>query len=266
MLKYTSLKSILNFVPDYVKEQEDEIQMLSWAFQGYREAVRQSLITDNYQVAIIKIDNHKGVLPNGMKKIMETGWSTTNPVSNLPENSQQVFYPTQINNVNILLAEAIHYQSVKNHTTLMRYVGQNPELLDNSCLNIFCPTCKIEFSVNKSLTQITTSEKSGYVAIVYTVVAKEGEDFLIPDVMELQQGLAYFVEAKHWQGRMGRKEENAYNIYIQNLEFAKNYFNQFIKNKMLQAFSPDGYKRAILGKFDKLKDQSSAINRKALWR
>lgn len=265
MLKYTSLKSVLNFVPNYVKEQEDEVQMLSWAFQGYREAVRQSLITDNYKVAILKVENHKATLPNGMKKIMETGWSATNPVDQLPPNSQEVFFPTQIGNIHILLAEAVYYSSIKNHITLMRYVGQNPELLDNQCVNIFCPTCFIEFSVNKTLTQLTTSEKEGYITIVYTVVAKEGDDFLIPDVMELQQGLAFYIEKCHWADRVGRKEEGAMTMYLQNLEFAKNYFNQFIKNKMLQSFSPDEYRDKILGRFDRLKNQNSAVNRKALW-
>jgi len=263
MIKYTNLRAVLNMVPAYIKEQEDETQMLSWAFQAYRETVKQSLITDNYKVAIIQAVDHKCTLPQGMKKIIEVGWADTNPVL---DDSSNVFFPTVVNNVHILLAEAIYYQQIKHRTNNMRYVGQNPELLDNSCINIFCPTCSIEFSVNKSMTQLTTSERSGYIALVYSCVAKEGDDFIVPDNVELLQGMAKFISSKHWEDRMGRKEEGAYNMYVQETQMASNYLGQFIKSRMLASFSANEFKNAILSTFTHLKNQNSAVNHKALTR
>lgn len=263
MTDYINLKSILTLVPDYVKEEESESTMLSWAFHGYRENVRQANITDSFKVCIVPIVDHKGNLPYGIKRVLETEWSYTEFVDQ-SEDTYNLWIPQTINGYYVMVAEAINYLRIKHKGSLMRYVGQHPELLDSKCVNVYCQSCKINFSLNKQLTQVTTSEKTGWVAIVYSTLAKEGEDFIIPNDNQLKQALAYYVEAMHWRERRGRKEEGANNLFMQNLEMSKNYFNSYIKSDMLYKFDPDNYKNTILGRFTNLQDQSEFINHKSL--
>jgi len=261
MTDYINIKSILNLVPDYVKDDEAEINMLSWALQGYRENVRQSNVTDSYKVCIVPIVDNKATLPPNIKKVLETQWSYV-PYTEINDSIYNMWIPMTINGYYVLVAEAILYTRIKHKGQSMRYVGQHPDLLDSNCVNIYCQSCAINFSLNKQLTQITTSETDGWVAIVYSTFAKDGDDFIIPNDNQLKQALAYFIEAMHWRERRGRKEEGANDMFLQNLSMSQRYFLQYIKSDMFSKFDADTYRKQVLGQFDTIQNQREFVNRK----
>jgi len=263
MTDYINIKSILNLVPEYVKDDEAEITMLSWAFQGYRENVRQSNVTDNYKVCIVPIIDHKGSLPTGIKRVLETQWSYTEFVDQ-SEDTFNLWIPQTINGYYVLVAEATLYARIRHRGSLMRYVGQHPELLDSQCVNIYCQSCAIDFSFNKSLTQITTSETDGWVALVYSTLAKDGDDFIIPNDNQLKQALAYFIEAMHWRERRGRKEEGANDMFLQNLSMSQRYFTSYLKTDLLSKFSMEDYIAQVVSPFHRLQNQSESHNYKGV--
>lgn len=67
-LNYKPLRHVLNYVPvSYRREEDDVDQWKSWALQCLRKVnMHQRYV---YDVALIDINNHKGQLPAGIKKI-----------------------------------------------------------------------------------------------------------------------------------------------------------------------------------------------------
>lgn len=249
MNRYINIKAVFNFIPDYLYEEEDETQLLSWILQGYRHNIRTDSWTDDYGVCIAKIVNNKASIPSGIKKIVEVGYSVDIPADDNIDT--KTFLTPQVGDTFILLSEAIAYQDIKSHLSVMRYVGQNPELFANECINLFC-TSLINFSVNKQLTQITCDESDGYITLVYSKLATDNGDYIIPDNANLMQALSYYCEAMHWRNRRGRKEENANNMFIENIKLANSEFTEFYASEMFKNFDPDTYRGRILGQFFEL--------------
>lgn len=245
MYKYENIKKVLSYVPSALLEEENEATLIKWALQGYNTNVRGANTTDDILFCLVQVVDHKATLPTNFKKLLEVGYSAT-----LPEelNSNTIFLQPTIDGERVTIFQATFYQYFRPFTTYMRYVGQNPAIFDNNCVNLLCQDCEINFSLSKDLTTITLDEEKGYVTMLYRATVKDGDgNFLVPDDNNLWQALAMYVEAKHWQDRSFRKEENTNNMYVERMRMANNYFQTFQKEDLLRKFDPWDYYLKTIG-------------------
>lgn len=87
-----------------------------------------------------------------------------------------------------------------------------------------CSTCSETYEILSS-NEILTSFEKGTVCIDYFKYAIDDDgDFLIPDNPSILSTIAAFVEWKHWEERMNKKEQGAYTIM-------KDYRDRYVKLK-----------------------------------
>lgn len=240
MYKYENIKKVLTFVPLGLLEEENEATLIKWALQGYSANVRNANTTDDILFCILQIVDHKATLPTGFKKILEVGYSETLPNDVL--NSPTIFIQPTIDGERVTIFQASFYQYFRSFITYMRYVGQNPALFDNNCINLLCEDCQVNFSISKDLTTMTADIEEGYVTMLYrTAVKSEDGDYLIPDDNNLWQALAYYVTAMGFRDRSFRKEEGANALFRENLSMANNLFKTFQKEDLFRKFDPYDY-------------------------
>ena len=257
MNKYISLKAVIPYLPRYIKEEESESQLLSWALLGYRQNITVPAWKDDFRVCLATVTNNRAKLPFGINKIISIGYSKNKPCKE--NDTTQQWFDSMIDNDFVLLSQDIAYQNLKRNLQTLRYVGQNPELLTFGCANLFSK-CNINFSVDKQLKYVTLDEPEGYLVIVYSSSVTEDGDYLIPDDADLLQALAYYVEARHWHDRAARKEESTEGMFQQRLLMADNKFREFRNKQVLRKFNADGYKQQLLDRFNSLHVGATIIN------
>jgi hypothetical protein len=239
MYKYINIKAVLNYLPDGILEEWDESQVVKTALQGFQANVSNFNITSDIKVAVCKLTNHKASVPLGLKKVIDAGFSTTLP-NELPDSNTVFLQPTW-NGENVIVFQALLFQMIRPSMQSMRYAGQNSDMVNPDCIPILCQDC-INWSISKDLTSITCDVKDGYIFLLYTsTVQDEDGNFLIPNDNILMQALAYYVEAKHWQSRAFRKEEQANDMFIQRMQMANSSFQEFYSKWMLQNFDMEEY-------------------------
>ena len=243
MYKYISIKAVMNYLPDGLMEEWSEADIVKTAMQGYKSNVQNSFIRYNLLFCVSKIVDHVANLPLGLKGILDISYSRykMNPVEEGEStNDPSVYLRTDYNGRTTSIFQAMVFNDVRKYTQAMRYTGQNSELVHNGCLNLLCNDC-LNWSIDKSLETVTADAKDGYLYILYKAVPMDGEEFLLPDDPNLLQALAYYVEAKHWQSRSFRKEENANNMFVERMQMANAAFNEFSAKHMLREFDPDNF-------------------------
>lgn len=265
MIKFINIKSVLSHVPQFLLEEESEQQIISWAYQGYKQNVTPIQWKDDLKVCVKQIEYNKISLPKDIKKIVHIGYSLEQPepIDN-PSNPSKQFLTPEVGDDFVLLSQAIAFTKTMQKTQALRYVGQNPELFSSSCVNLFCGN-NINFSVNKQLTQLTTDADEGWIIIVYSSTPTDDKgNILIPDDADLVRAMSLYAEAIHWQNRSGRKEEGAENLYITRLQMADSKFSEYKRKTLWRNFNSDDFQKRVLGAFNSLHhiNQLDYINRK----
>lgn len=262
MYKYENIKKVLTFIPSGLKEEENEAQLLSWALMGFKTNVRNIHTTSDILFCITQLDNHVVSLPSNFKKFLDVIYMKTLPDTDVL-SSDTWFLQPDINGVYTTIFQRVFYQYFQPYATHMRYVGSNTSLFDNGCIALLCDTCSINFSVSKDVKTLTTDMQDGYVGAVYeALVQDDSGNYLIPDSENLWFALAHFVEAKHWQDRAFRKEENANNMFIERMAMANRFFAAFRKEDLFAKFDPQDFvfKTQYLSKVPQLIAQSDTTN------
>lgn len=241
MYKYINIKAILNYIPSGLLEEESEPELIKYAVQGYTNNVQNIHVQQEIKFAICELKDHKVILPLGVKKILDASYTQNKPY---PDNSLDisenttVYLRTDWNGNTITIFQALVYNDIRPLTEGMRFTGQNSDLVHNQCKNLLCNNC-INFSIDRSLATMTVDKKDGYVYILYTCpIQDDNENFLIPDDGNLKQALAYYVEARHWQDRAFRKEENADNMFEKRMMNANFQFDEFNNRHILRSLEP----------------------------
>lgn len=237
MYKYTSIKAVMNYLPDGLIEEWDESQIVKTALQGYRQNIRNSFLQYDLSFCISKVENHVAKLPPDVKGIFDISYSKEklSPIAdeNTSTNDPSVYLRKNFSGETVTIFQALVFSSIRHYTQAMRYAGQSSDLVYNSCVQFLCQDCH-NWSINRDLSSITLDAKEGYIYILYKAVLTDDDgDFLIPDDPQLLQALAYYTEAKHWQSRSFRKEENANNMFIERMQLANNSFQEFWSRHLL---------------------------------
>jgi len=236
---YISISSVQTYLPEYVKEEMDEPTINKWILQGFRQNVTVPNWIYQTKFCLLQLDNHVATLPQGLKKITIAQYLQNIPSTSVDQVSD--FILPVIGNERVFLAQAIVYQYFRPYAETMRFVGQNTDLLVNGCINIFCD-CSINFSLDVDLNTIKTDLKDGYVVLLYeSEMQNDDGEFLMPNDEDLKEALGYFVEAKLWRERSGRKEEGGENMFFSRMQLANNKFKEFTNKNLLRYFQPSDY-------------------------
>lgn len=248
MYKYVNIKKVLNFVPSGLLQEESESTILKWALRGYINNVRNKNTREQSFLGISKIKDYKASLPNGFKGIYDACYFDTFPkdVFKTGENggNNTIYLQDNFDGNKVTVFQAIVFTQIYHRGTAMRYAGQNKDLVYNKCLTLLCQDC-INFSISRDYTTMTIDMEEGYVAYLYqSTIQDEVGNFLVPDDIELLQGLAYFAEAMHYQDRRFRKDQGANQLFIETLQMANASFSEFQKRDLFRKFNPDNYVRS----------------------
>jgi len=263
MYKYENIKKVLNYIPDGLKEEENEATLIKWALSFYNQNIRIRTITDDILFAICPVTNHKATLPVGFKQFVDVTFNEDLPTDTLTSSST-VFLQPDINGIHTTIFQRTYYQFYKQRSYNTRYVGSNPALVHTDCVQHLCDDC-INFSIDKVNEAITVDICDGYIYLLYSsTVMDEQNNFLVPDHPVLWQALAYGVEAKHWQDRAFRKEEGANNMFMERMRMANNSIGEFLKVHVLSNFDPYDYhlKTQAVRQFPQMNQQADFYNYK----
>jgi hypothetical protein len=258
MTRYIPLNSVLNFIPKGVRDEEkDDTQLLSWALQGLRTLNISQRFEQN--VCILEVKNHRVQLPDSIRKINSIHHLHREPTEEEANNfecciNQDVLCgcdisdlepnddPTSTENICRL---PVYYQLFidsnyfQNCWSYMKYTGVRKGLHCPSCPNLFCNSCVETYAIDTNLNMMT-SFKDGFVCVDYVAEPKDtAGNFLIPEDTDLQQGLSYYIQAMHWNNRASRKEQGAFQYYIQYLNLGERLLTKAKGKHLLKAIDKD---------------------------
>lgn len=260
MIKYVSIKSALRFIPRPLFQQSTDLDFLSWMLDGYR--LLDLPVTSENKIQIYEIVDGKLELPQEMKEInlityLESTPSTTDLDSLLNCVCDRETDSNESDSNNICKYTIAYKQFltspyyVNNYAPLL-FVGNNSSLLCDSCPNKYS-SCKNTFSIDKN-NILRTSITKGYLCIDYsTEMIDDSGDFLILDLTEVKQFLAYYAIAKHWEERASVKEQSAGNIAQDALVKAETWLKKARGVLLLRGINPqsisdaqyDGYQNLL---------------------
>lgn len=236
---YVSIRSVLPFITIPRSEWEEDLA-IEYAAQAYDTALGIKSATYDAKVTLIKIDNYKGKLPNGYRRIEAVAYmwdqptddevkgfedtEDTDPLAINPINDPDYTFNQDdvtriqsqgiVNNYNLYtgLWEAIIRQR---GFTILRPID-DPFTRGRHCT--WCPnlqsTCDDTYTIKKDGT-IITSVESGYLCVAYLGEPyDEKGDLLIIDDSDVQNALATYVMFKLWETKMHMHEQNAMNIRL----------------------------------------------------
>lgn len=236
---YINIQSVQTYLPSYVTEEVDSSTINKWALQGFRQNVTIPSWIYELRFCLLQLDNHVATLPTGLKKITIAQYSKNLP-SNAVNNTTDFIIPI-INNERVFIAQAVVYQYFKPTSQTMRFVGQDPSLLTQDCINIFCD-CEIGFSIDRNLNTITTDMQDGYVVLLYeSEIQDDDGNFLIPNDEDLKQALSYYIEAMLQREFKGRHIQGASELMDDYLFKCNNKFQEFHSKNLLHYFNPDNF-------------------------
>lgn len=219
MMKYVSIKSALRFIPRPLFDQSSDLDFMSWMLDGYR--LLELPVTAENKVKIYEIKNGRVELPQEIKEINLITYLAETPSSNDltsfldcvcdKENTSTDLDTNNVCNYTIAYKQFLTSSYFKNNYKPLLYVGNNSPLLCDKCPNKYS-SCKNTFTIDK-YNILHTNLNDGFLCIDYSSeMTDDSGDFLILDLTEVKQFLAYYATAKHWEERAATKEQNAGNI------------------------------------------------------
>lgn len=241
MYRYENIRKVLSFVPGALLEEENEATLIKNALQFYNQNIRIRTITDDILFAVCQVENHKATLPTGFKNIVDISFSDVLPDDTISD-SNTIFLQPDANGITTTIFARTYWQFFKERSYCMTYVGKNSSLILNGCLEYLCND-GINFSIDSSLQTITLDIEEGYIFLLFNSTMTDSENnYLVPDHPVLWRALALGIEAKHWQDRAFRKEENANNMFIERTQMANLSVSEFLKIHLLSSFNDDDYR------------------------
>lgn len=218
MTRYTSIRSALRFIPRNLYDRSTDLDFLTWMLDGFRQL--DLPVTYDSKIKFIEIINNRAELPKDIKEIKLLTYMFKNPDQNDVDSltgciTNPVETTTTESDTNNICQYTLAYKQFldskyyNNNFMPLQYKGNYADsILCTKCPNRFSP-CQNYFTVDKN-NILHTNIKDGFLCIDYfTEMKDEAGDFLIPDLTELKQYLAYYAMAKHWEERAMVKEQSA---------------------------------------------------------
>ena len=254
--KFISLKAVLNYIPDSIRREESDAQLLSWAFQGFRRNIKNGNLLYDFKTCLIPIVNHKAKLPKGVLKLATVLYTAEKPKACDDEDDPTYLLDRFYNKADeddiryivqqhLMLANLDHLSNYK----MLSYQGQNPEMLLKSCGALYCKDCSTGFHITKSMSHIIIDECEGWLCVTYKAMVEINGELAIPDSVNLLTAMGLYAEAEHWRNRRGGKEANADNYYKDALLFSSTAFREFKNDNLFSSFNADRYNALLNRRF-----------------
>lgn len=261
MIKYVSIKSALRFVPKPLFNHSDELDFLSWMLDAYR--MLDLPVTMENKIQIFEIENGKVSLPDDLKEINSITYMDTNPSQSDTDsfvdcicnaesnaNTEDTNNPCQYTLAYKQFLDSPYYQ---NNYKPLKFIGNyGTSLLCSDCPNRFCSECNNVFSIDKNR-NIRTNIDSGFLCIDYaTEMTNDSGEYLIQDLTELKQYLAYYAVAKHWEERASIRETGADKSAQEYLSKAEIFFKKCRSILIMRGINPTAVSEAQYDNYQKL--------------
>ena len=240
MTPYIKIDAILNYVPSMVRESISQVQIMSWAF----DALRMTSLNwkYNYYVCLTEVKGHKATLPEGIRSISFALFTYNKPDEEDMSSYLVKTFDTTSEDCRLILTQEILYDSAVNRDALpMKYKGNSPDLVNNKYLDFYDRDCELGYTVNNSATCMTVDEENGYVIMLYKQYAQDGDDFMIPDDIDLLFAIGKYVEAKYYGERAAALDQKAFSFYMQMTQMAQSLLIKATSKEILKRFNPDDY-------------------------
>ena len=242
MIKFVPLESVHNFIPSVVKGNTPPIQINSWALQCYRTVAFTG--AKDYEIVPIKIINHNARLPDDVQLVHDVFY-TPKDFSEVSTLFAKEIGSGDVDFNKVLIYQKIFYSSVSELGTFARlaYKGQHrAKIIDQG---LYCDSCEMGFSLDKTMTCMTIDIKDGTLGLLYSRPVKDGDSFLIPDDARLQKGLAEFVNAQFWQDRMYAHEQNAAQFYNEACMRCENLIKAFQSDMIARKLDIEAHQQLL---------------------
>lgn len=220
MIAYTKINSVLPLILKSVREEDTNLNLLSYALDAYRMIEGPSHTIE--EVAVYEIKDHKAQLCSDIKTVNLATYLFQNPSNSectslsdclniTSGESQEEYNLTSSSNPcagNYAIAHKLYLSTdyYNNNFAPLKYVGTS-SFICTECFNRFCHNCNETFSVDHNKI-MWTSFAEGYVCLLYDVEAKnEDGEFLIIDDVEVKKFLALYAEHEHFRNRFFMHEE-----------------------------------------------------------
>lgn len=239
MYKYVPLDAILNYIPEVVKQDVDTVQMLVWANQAYRDFNLPSQL--ELKTALIDVVSHKAKLPNDVKLVVDVLYSSVQWDGTL--TALQDFGDYRVIVYQEIYFGSTYYLNAKP----LKYKGQNRAALIDD--NLYCRTCEIGFTLDKTMQCMTIDLADGEITLVYYAPVKdENGAILIPDDPALMEGLSWHVQSKYWLNKAYTHEEMAYKFHEAAEMKARTMLSKFRGKDILRNIDSDKHQSFVFGR------------------
>lgn len=250
MNKYIPIKSILNYIPNSIREETGDVELIKYAFQGLRQNnTKRDLLQGKLE--LIPLNKHKAYL-QGNNRLLYGVYYLSSEQANKLAGAEPYFEVTDTSEAKSFLSETsiIPNSYLSEYAVPLEYKGKDSYIVKNNYLSYYDECCVHGFTVDHSLTCITTDIEEGFLLVekMEFVQNTDGE-YLIPDDANLQQGLGYYAEAMAWRERSGRKEQGAEQMFQQRLSLAQGLFNSARGKRMLERFEPNKMAQLVFSRF-----------------
>lgn len=255
-MNYKPINYVLNFIPkNFLTLDDDTDQWLSWALQFYRTLNSHERFEKD--LCFIEVKNHKGYLPEGLKKIQKIQLFKqdipTDVYSSLLQdvtiddtcpatNSTITETTTTDGDVTIVEKKTIHEASAWTinaalfHTSKLyndymlplRNVGNtSKDYFTKSCYDsLMRSDCYNEFSLSNGC--LNTSFKEGVICLEYTREKMDDDNnFIIPaEPPQIWKALANYGIAQYWLNESALGKQNSFSLHERHLQMATNYMKE----------------------------------------
>jgi len=241
MIKYIPIHAIMNQIAKVVKDDEDEIQLISWANDIFRTSELPFRYTLKY--ALLDVINHKAKLPDGVHRILDVLHS-----NNYPDQTVQTIL-RDYGDYRLIVTQQIFFSSAYYQSFRpAKYKGQNREAFIDE--DVYCrqKQCEIGFSVDATLSCLTVDVPDGELYIEYFSTVTDEGVILIPDDADLIRGLALYAEAQYWRNKAYSHEDMANKFYMDNLQMSTTLLTKFKGKQLLRAINVDGHRQHVFGR------------------
>ncbi|GIV86040.1 MAG: hypothetical protein KatS3mg054_0069 [Chloroflexus sp.] len=261
MNKYVTLEVVLPYVPQRIKDERGIQQVMFDAWEGYRIYYRLKEYSEALDICKSEVKDGRVKLPQDFRGLIAVSYFPAEPGTS---SSEQLMSDSEVlglldadrlshikDSPNVIIYQNLFYGLYRDRMggRSMRYVGQNPAIIESGCVPVLCRDC-INFSVDRSMKVMTLDEKGGWVVMLYrTGIYDEHGRVLIPDDPVLHDAMAHYAIYKYWQNdSIGNPSKRG--VVNETLHIAVSKFDTAIKRNILRSFDPGAYysERNVIGK------------------
>ncbi len=216
MVRYTSIKQILNYISPTVKSKSEESILLSWA-NHFLKANKISVATaqKSYRLTI------------------------ANSICELPEDIFSI-HGVFIVHDETYLSDTLSLNEALEVYEPMKYIGQ-----DKKCaLKYVCPTCTHSFSIDNDVSYLSSNIKNAEILMFANGVLLDEEGLpKVEDDFFLLKALAYYAESEYWHNSVSQDNRIAADMWDRTLNLSHSQFVAYSSGKMLREY--DAVKHAM---------------------